>query len=1201
MKHNNDGEKWMKQVEELELEISSLKQSLQHELNERKTIEYNLQERLKELNCHNQIAELMSNSAFQIDEVCEKIVQIIPPSWQFPEITEAFIQIYEKEFKTPNFVKTMNSLHQEILSKHQIIGYIEVCYPDNRTGSDEKTFLPEEAKLLFSIAVKLGNYIGKEEKEIALRQSEANYKELIENISDVIYTIDNQANITFISPSITRLLGYLPEEVIGKNFLHFVGESHEQLQKRFEEIQKSIEIQNEYQILSASGEPHWIRFSSKAIYKEGQFIGVSGTLIDITEQKLAKELILRANRLYAVISRVNQAIVYIKDQDRLLDEICSIAIDFGKFRMAWIGMLDEESQTVKPTIVKGWEEGYLSHMKQISLSDSPEGHGPTANALRKGTYFVCNDIENDPHMAPWRKEALKRGYRSSIALPIKQSGKVIASFNLYSTLPHFFNHEEINLLEEVAGDISFAFDAIELEKERERAVQEVSKFRTITDQANYGSAITTLDGVLIYVNQEFACMHQFEPDELIGKNLSISHNPEQMRRVEEALEMLKLYGKFSAEEVWRTRKDGSVFPSLMNASVIVDSNNIPQFLSATVIDITDMMQKEEALRQSEGDLNYAQQIANMGSWEHNLVTNQLTCSKNYYRQLGLQPGENEEKLYDYFISVVHPDDLKVVEYLQTTNYSENKLEVVELRIILPNGTTRWLQNNVIPVFENEKLVSLKGVNIDITEKKLAEEKIEQQNERLNAIISSMPDLMFVVDKYGTNLEYYASNAEKLLAPVDRFIGTNVKELFDAETADLHVRKINECIEQHKLITYEYSICNRNSILLFEARLAPLGEDRVLTFIRDITEKKQKEIQIRKLSLAVEQSPVLVIVTDLNGSIEYVNEAFTKVTGYTKEEAIGKNPRILKSGQTKRSVYYELWKTISSGKEWEGEWINRKKNGELYWESVSITPIHDESGKITNYVAVKQDITQRKKDEQQLIIEKERAEASDRLKTAFMNNISHEIRTPLNGILGSGQIIADPDFPLEEKEPFFKILNESSDRLINTITSIMDISLLTSGNQKVYIKEFPIEKLINEIGEKFRNQCEVKNLKLTLINGNIENEAKICSDENLIGKIISHLTDNAIKFTISGTIEIGYELKEKELLVYVKDTGIGISDKYKSQIFDNFMQEDNNITRKFEGSGIGLSISKSIIKLLGGNIEVDSEQGKGSTFYFSIPI
>ncbi|MBV5312350.1 MAG: PAS domain S-box protein [Prolixibacteraceae bacterium] len=954
----------LNQLEELKQELNALKQSFNQELNDRKSIEFALQERLKELNCHNQISKLMANPKLSTFEVIEKIVQIIPPSWQFPEIAEAVVVVYDQTFQTPNYHTSKHSLVQDIKINGNVIGHVKVCYPDNQVFT-QQIFLIEETDLLFSIAERIGNFIEKNEKDSVLRQSEERFRNLVETISEIIYEFAADGTIKYISPSVEKILGYQPKELIGQsafNILH--ADDRPVLAERLTSAEIKGSSIHEYRFITKSGEIRWLSKSTTSIHKEGKLISRVGTLKDISEQKLAEESIIKANRLYAVISQVNQAIVYTRDKEKLLDQICSIAINFGKFRMAWIGLLDEESKTVKPAVFKGWEEGYLSHIKQISPSDSPEGQGPTAIALREGTYFVCNDIENDPHMAPWKEEALKREYRSSIALPIKQSGKVIASFNIYSAVAHFFNLEEIKLLEEVAGDISFAFEAIEVEKEREKAIQEVSKFRTITDQANYGSAISTLDGIIIYVNQEFARMHQREPEEVIGKNLSIFHNPEQMVRVEETIELLKLDGKFSAEEVWRTRKDGSIFPSLMNASIIVDSNNVPQFLSATAIDITELKQHEQALLHSEEVLNYAQEIANMGSWEFNVKTNGVSWSKNYYRLLDKDPSELPMSL-DEIKKMVHPDDrdlfdLRVAEILET-----HSMGIMYFRLIMPDGKMKWIQSNIVPRFVDNELVALSGISIDITEKKLAEEEIKQQNERLNAIISAMPDLMFVVDKSGAYQEYYTRNQERLLAPEDRIIGTNVKDLFDAETADLHIRKINECIEQQNLITYEYVLPNENALLFFEARLTPLGDERVLSFIRDITDRKQKDIQIKKLSQAIEQSPVLVVVTDLNGSIEYVNEAFTTVTGYRQEEAIGKNPQILKSGQTEQSVYRDLWNTITAGKEWEGEWINRKKNGELYWESVSIAPIHDESGKITNYIAVKQDITQRKKDEQEI--------------------------------------------------------------------------------------------------------------------------------------------------------------------------------------------------------------------------------------------
>jgi PAS domain S-box-containing protein len=965
MENSDEGEERIKQLEELQQELSSLKQSLQRELKERKSIEFNLQERLKELNCHNQISRLMASAELSTFEVFEKIVQIIPPSWQFPEIAEALIVVYDQTFRTPNYQVSKHSLVQDIMVYDQVIGHVEVSYPDNQKLNTQQVFLVEEMDLLFTIAERIGHFIEKHETDRVLREREEKFRNLVETVGVIIYEFADDGRIIYMSPSAEIILGYKPEELIGKSVFEIIhADDCPTLSERLASKENKVTSLHEYRFLTKSGGIRWLSKSTATIQKEGKLISKVGTLTDITERKQAEETILRANRLYAVISQVNQAIVHYKDKNKLLDEVCSIAIEFGKFQMAWIGLLDEESQTVKPTVVKGWEDGYLSHIKQISLTDSPEGHGPTANALRKGTYFVCNDIENDPHMAPWKEEALKRGYRSSIALPIIQFGKVIASFNLYSSVQYFFNPEEIKLMEEIAGDISFAFDAIEVEKEREQAVKEVSKFRTITDQANYGSAITTLDGILIYVNQEFAQMHQREPEELIGKNLSIFHNPEQMVRVQETIELLKTNGKFSAEEVWRTRKDGSVFPSLMNASVIVDLNHVPLFLSATAIDITELKRHEDALQKSEEDLNHAQEIAKMGSWEFNLKTNQVTWSKNYYHLLGIDQTNSPLSLYE-IKKMVHPDDrdlfdLKIGEIIET-----HSMSTMYFRLIMPDGNLKWIQSNIVPQFVDADLVLLSGISIDITEKKLAEEEIKQQNERLNAIISAMPDLMFVVNKYGTNLDYYANNPEKLLAPEANFIGTNVKELFEAETADLHIRKINECIEQQNLVTYEYTMRNENSLLFFEARLSPLSDDRVLSFIRDITDRKQKDIQIKKLSLAVEQSPVIIVITDLDGNIEYVNEAFTTVTGYSHEEILRKNPRILQSGRTKKSLYQNLWNTITSGHEWNGEWLNRKKNGELYWESASITPIYNESGNITNYVAVKQDITQRIKDEKEI--------------------------------------------------------------------------------------------------------------------------------------------------------------------------------------------------------------------------------------------
>jgi len=237
---------------------------------------------------------------------------------------------------------------------------------------------------------------------------------------------------------------------------------------------------------------------------------------------------------------------------------------------------------------------------------------------------------------------------------------------------------------------------------------------------------------------------------------------------------------------------------------------------------------------------------------------------------------------------------------------------------------------------------------------------------------------------------------------------------------------------------------------------------------------------------------------------------------------------------------------------------------------------------------------------ELIAAKEKAEISNRLKTSFLNNISHEIRTPLNGILGFGQILSEGDFLPEEKEVYLTMLNNSSDRLIDTVTNFLDISLLNSGSQDVFKREINPEDPIITVLRKFEESCLAKNISLTTYLPPNDHSVVILTDSDLLYKILYQLIDNAVKFTKEGTITVGYEKHENEFHYFVKDSGIGITEEVSKSIFGQFIQEDSTDTRRYEGSGLGLSVAKGFVELLGGTIWLDSEKGKGSTFYFSLP-
>jgi signal transduction histidine kinase len=247
------------------------------------------------------------------------------------------------------------------------------------------------------------------------------------------------------------------------------------------------------------------------------------------------------------------------------------------------------------------------------------------------------------------------------------------------------------------------------------------------------------------------------------------------------------------------------------------------------------------------------------------------------------------------------------------------------------------------------------------------------------------------------------------------------------------------------------------------------------------------------------------------------------------------------------------------------------------------------------------IVERKRYEKDILAAKIKAEESDRLKTAFLNNISHEIRTPLNGILGFVELLTDDSTDKQQAKTYKEIIQTSSNRLLSTISDVIELSKIQARQKEIKVKEFEVEKVMQKVAESFKNEIEKKNLKLIINYPKSKKKSLITTDENKFEQVLSYLLNNAVKFTSKGEIEIGFRKENHYYYFYVKDTGIGINPQNLSNIFNYFNQEEVTTTRKYEGLGIGLSISKSLVDMLAGTIHVESEIGKGSTFSFSLPL
>lgn len=494
---------------------------------------------------------------------------------------------------------------------------------------------------------------------------------------------------------------------------------------------------------------------------------------------------------------------------------------------------------------------------------------------------------------------------------------------------------------------------------------------------------------------------------------------------------------------------------------------------------------------------------------------------------------------------------------------------------------------------------------DVTRQKQAEAALRDSEAYLRSIFSATPAGIGLVE--GRVLK----DANRRLC---KMLGYRKMELVDQSARMLYptdeeyefVGREKYCqIEKNGVGTVQTRLKRKDGrvidVLLSSAPIDQKDHSKGVAFtVLDISEQTRVMERLNKISKAVEQSPAVVVITDRDGNIEYVNPRFTYLTGYSRREVLGENPRILKSDKMSPEFYEDLWNVILAGKEWHGEFLNKKKNGELYWEDATIAPIKNEQGEITHFVAVKEDVTEKKKLWDELTEAKERAEESDRLKSCFLANISHEIRTPMNGILGFSKLLSEPLLSGKEKEKYIELIHESGKRMLTIINDIIDISKIEAGEMGLHPVETTVNEVLENIYEFFAPQAKEKGLSISYQCGLSASESVITTDKTRFSQILSNIVNNALKYTKEGGIDFGYRQTDEVLEFYVKDTGIGIPDDQQDKIFERFRQVSLDATREYEGAGLGLSLCKTFVKMLGGAIRVDSTLGKGSTFYFTLP-
>jgi len=527
--------------------------------------------------------------------------------------------------------------------------------------------------------------------------------------------------------------------------------------------------------------------------------------------------------------------------------------------------------------------------------------------------------------------------------------------------------------------------------------------------------------------------------------------------------------------------------------------------------------------------------------------------------------------------------------------------VQEITLKTKSGKTIIVQDTVkIVKDEDGIIVYFDGILVDITEKKKAEEALKESEARYK-VLTDITVEGIIIHKDGIIVDVNPS-AENISGYKSDFVkGKNILEFVHPDSYEFAKSTLNTGFTG----TFEISILssyNQKLDIEVEAKNVIINseEHRVVAF-RDISKRKKAEAEILALSTAVKQSPTSIIITDTTGLIEYVNPKFTEVTGYTYDEVIGKNPRILKTEHTKSEDYKEMWETIANGNTWSGEFLNKRKDGTNYWELASISPIIDEKGNTIKYIAVKEDITERKKTEDALKKSEKELLQANATKNVFFSIIAHDLKGPVGNFTQLLDLLKENfnDISNDEKLDYLNILSG-----LSTKTNILLNDLLLWARIQMNTLEFSIEsinlkKLVNSSIDIVEERAKEKNIQLQTSIDDILVEI----NESSIKTVIRNLLSNSIKFSNRNSlIEINSKiLNDNTIEISVKDNGVGIPEENINNLFKIESTFTTYGTEKEKGTGLGLIICKELIDKNKGIIRVESKENKGTTFFFTLPI
>ena len=1010
---------------------------------------------------------------------------------------------------------------------------------------------------------------------------------LLNAMPDLVWLKDADGIFRFCNPRFERLYGHTEAELIGHSDYEFVDR---ELADFFRAHDRAA---------AAAGKPltneEWLTFSDdgyRGLFQttktpvtdgNGRLVGVLGMARDVTSMRQAE---------LALAERVKEL--------RCLYSIFRITED-------WLRPLDAMLLEVAALLPDG-----LMHPQQAA---------------------ACIELDGRVHATPGFDRVVQR---ASEPLRVKGNvrGQLVIGYlkDMPDQADGPFLIEERQLLESLADRLA---SVVQRREDEARADQREEVNRAIVSQASDSITLIDVETLAFVEFNDAACNGLGYTREEFAR-LTLPDINAQFDRADVVARLAEVIRSGGLQfDTQRRRKDGGITEVRVSTKPITLQGR--QYVSNIWWDITDRSKMQAQLDRERQRLQDIIDGTRAGTWEWNLQTGEAVFNERWADMFGYRLAELEPFSTDTWERFVHPDDLRRANAaLQRHLDGEAEYYECDVRMRHKDGHWVWIadRGRVTRRTPDGRPLIVSGTHIDMTERRQAEERLRESEEQHRLLSENASDVIWLYDLKAERFVFVSQAVERMLGySSDDVIGRSLQELMTPESyARLRgpfverIAAFKAGDQRVRTRTVEIEQPCRDGLVLDTEVTTTLRTDadgritHLQGVTRDITARKRAEADLRKLWLAVEQSPNSIVITNTDADIEYVNQRFTEITGYSREEALGQNLRGLRSELTDIGIYDSMWDALGRGEAWAGELVNRRRDGSLYTEATQIAPVRQQDGRITHYIVIEEDITDKKAAAEELdahryhleelvrsrTVELERAridaEAASRSKSTFLANMSHEIRTPMNAIIGFTHLLRREITVPGQLDKLEKITG-SAKHLLAIINDVLDLSKIEADRLQLEEVPFRVLTTLDLVRSMMADRIASRHLELREeIDPRLQGLTLI-GDPLRVGQILINYLSNAVKFTEHGYITMRAQmLLEQDSAVVlrfeVSDTGIGIAPEQQARLFEAFEQAEAATTRKYGGTGLGLVISRRLARLMGGEVGVQSEPGRGSTFSFS---